>query len=75
MKGLLIKTLMIFPKIIDKIGKMNTMHQLKSMKNALFILLLELGKHFLLLSKEAKITIKEGVVNERQQCNKNKKKG
>jgi hypothetical protein len=29
MKGLLIKILMIFPKIIDKIGKMNAMHQLK----------------------------------------------
>ena len=63
MKGLLIKTLMLFPKIIDKIGKMNTMHQLKSMKNAFIHPSFRIGKNtFLLLSKEARITIKEGVV-------------
>lgn len=63
MKGLLIKTLMIFPKIIDKIGKMNTMHQLKSMKNAFIHPSFRIGKNtFLLLSKDAKITIEEGVV-------------
>ena len=63
MKGLLIKTLMLFPKIIDKIGKMNTMHQLKSMKNAFIHPSFRIGKNtFLLLSKDAKITIEEGVV-------------
>lgn len=63
MKGLLIKTLMLFPKIIDKIGKMNTMHQLKSMKNAFIHPTFRIGKNtFLLLSKDAKITIEEGVV-------------
>ena len=54
---------MLFPKIIDKIGKMNTMHQLKSMKNAFIHPSFRIGKNtFLLLSKEARITIKEGVV-------------
>ena len=63
MKGLLIKILMIFPRIIDKIGKMNTMHQLKSMKNAFIHPTFRIGKNtFLLLSKDAKITIEEGVV-------------
>ena len=63
MKGLLIKTLMIFPKIIDKIGKINTMHQLKSLKNSTIHHSFRIGKNtFLLLSKEARITIKEGVV-------------
>ena len=63
MKGLLIKTLMLFPKIIDKIGKINTMHQLKSLKNAFIHPSFRIGKNtFLLLSKDAKITIEEGVV-------------
>ena len=63
MKGLLIKILMIFPKIINKIGKMNTMHQLKSLKNSTIHHSFRIGKNtFLLLSKEARITIKEGVV-------------
>ena len=63
MKGLLIKTLMIFPRIIDKIGKMNAMHQLKSLKNSTIHHSFRIGKNtFLLLSKEARITIKEGVV-------------
>ena len=63
MKGLLIKILIIFPKIIDKIGKMNAMHQLKSLKNSTIHHSFRIGKNtFLLLSKEARITIKEGVV-------------
>jgi hypothetical protein len=58
MKGLLIKTLMLFPKIIDKIGKINTMHQLKSLKNSTIHHSFRIGKNtFLLLSKDAKITI------------------
>ena len=63
MKGLLIKILMIFPKIIDKIGKTNTIHQLKSLKNSTIHHSFRIGKNtFLLLSKDAKITIEEGVV-------------
>ena len=63
MNSLLIKILMIFPKIMDKIGKMNTMHQLKSLKNSTIHHSFRIGKNtFLLLSKEARITIKEGVV-------------
>jgi hypothetical protein len=60
MKGLLIKILMIFPKIIDKIGKMNAMHQLKSLKNSTIHHSFRIGKNtFLLLSKEAKLQLKK----------------
>ncbi|MFT3918503.1 acyltransferase [Cloacibacterium sp.] len=63
MKSLLIKILMLIPKTIDKIGKINTLHQLKSLKNASIHPSFRIGKNmFLLLSQDAKITIEEGVI-------------
>ncbi len=54
---------MLLPKTIDKIGKMNVLYQLKSLKSASIHPSFQIGKNaFLLLSNDAKVTIEENVI-------------
>ena len=54
---------MLIPRTIDQIRKINTLHQLKKIKNSSVHHSFKIGKNaFLLLSNDAKITIKEGVI-------------